>query len=539
MHEATLFDDTVIPKAAVLDENLLHNIFCNEQPTAIQAVLIPGLVQERTEQVRDLRIRIDRLRALLQENEATERKATVELHALRYASASPVRRLPSELLAEVFACCQIDDDSKESAMIVSHVCSRWRAVAFGSARLWTCLTVTRTYAQNRDHWEQIVAWFARASPLLLDVRILSKDKRTQKSPIPQYPLFAASGTAELSAQVGKLTLHALCQLDVMESLFHPGASFSQLAYFEADNPNSRIVTDALPSTAHCPNLRTVVLQNLYDLTDEKLSVGFPLPWFQLEVLSMGNFTDYDEVGTVFLGCTGLRKADLSGIGMGHISEGLKNSMTVFSMLEDLNLELMEFPSAIFDLTHYPALTKLRLSATGADWYCEDYHSELLALADHMPALTDLTLGAFCMTRKYPGQTERGDYNMTSVFARLSSLRTLRFEDCYMHHWFFAGLRLDAELAILPHLETLDLSDTKIAGAACEDTTRLATEELYRAVKSRAGPPGCGESLRLLRVGLPFGVIKIEVGPVYDYLVKRLHCLRPEVHVEIEYWTSLL
>lgn len=533
MHQVARLENSAAEFASKLDDGLRHAIFHNEHPTAMQAAKIPALVQERTKQVHDLRIRIDRSRALLEEDELTEKEAALELHALRCASASSVRRLPSELLVEVFSWCQSDDESDGmSALTVSHVSSQWRAVALGAAELWTRLTVTRTYAQNQDHWQQIVAWFARASPLPLDIRILPKVRRPT-SPTPEYPLFAASSAPQLSAQVGKLVLHPVCQLDVTGLLYHPGASFPQLTHLEIDNPDWTIVTDVLP-TFHCPTLRSVVLGNLYGFLKEKLPAGFPLPWSQLEVLSMDGFTEYDDVGTVFLSCSRLRKADLNGNSVGQISEELNSSGTVFSRIEDLILELCDFPWNIVHLAHYPALTKLRLTSAGAGWSCKDHLDGLVALADHMPALNDLTLGYIDMSEKVLEVVEPGDDNIAAVLAHLPSLRILRLENCRIHPSLFARLRTHGtEPAILPDLETLDLSDTQFLEFTPEETRRAA-ENLYRAVTSRATPAAsCGGGLRRLHVGLPFGYIKSRGDVSFASLTEGLHSLRPEVHVQID------
>lgn len=537
MHETTQLVDSAIQTPAVLDSDFLHVILHNELPSAIQARQIPGLVQEREKQVRDLRLHIDRLRAL----EVKEKQAALELHALRCASASPVRRLPSELLVEVFACCQSNDDSYMSSMTVSHVCYRWRAVAFGAARLWTRLTVTRTYARTYDlHLPQIVAWFARASPLPVDIHINSKVAREYGTPAPAYPLFATSSAPQLSAQVRKLVLHPMCHQDVEEALYIPGASFPQLTHLEVHEPDVNlgeavIVISLFGDACHCPKLRTVVLGDLTGLTSQAMPRGFPLPWYQLEILSIDGFVAYDAVCTVFLSCSRLLKAQLSGEDFGDNVVGLdlsKYAGTVFSSLEDLDLELSMFPSNITNLAHYPALTKFRLSSADSDWSCEDHHAELLALVGHMPMLTDLTLVAFNLSRSTHEEVGSGEDSITSILAHLPTLHTLRLEYCYVHISLFTRLRVQAsQPVILPHLETLELSATQFVGTIPEGTA-CGVEELYGAVKSRATSAGQVERMRRLRVGLPFGNIERRKGEPYASLSEKLRSLGPEVRVRI-------
>lgn len=56
---------------------------------------------------------------------------------------SPVRHIPCEILGEIFAFCvdvadgtKSTDDPRESPILMSHICSRWRDVALNTPRLW-------------------------------------------------------------------------------------------------------------------------------------------------------------------------------------------------------------------------------------------------------------------------------------------------------------------------------------------------------------------------------------------------------------------
>ncbi|KAJ7230286.1 hypothetical protein GGX14DRAFT_582744 [Mycena pura] len=67
------------------------------------------------------------------------------------AILSPLRRMPPEVLAEVFLWSlpprYVDYkrggyDVKESPWVLTHVCSRWRAVALSTSSLWSCIVIT-------------------------------------------------------------------------------------------------------------------------------------------------------------------------------------------------------------------------------------------------------------------------------------------------------------------------------------------------------------------------------------------------------------
>ncbi|EIM87221.1 uncharacterized protein STEHIDRAFT_45579, partial [Stereum hirsutum FP-91666 SS1] len=63
-----------------------------------------------------------------------------DLHALKQI-LSPMRRLPLELLSRIFFHVLEDHDSDDQAVmhslsLICQVCSGWRALAFGTPRLW-------------------------------------------------------------------------------------------------------------------------------------------------------------------------------------------------------------------------------------------------------------------------------------------------------------------------------------------------------------------------------------------------------------------
>ncbi|KAJ7474193.1 hypothetical protein FB451DRAFT_1248279 [Mycena latifolia] len=63
---------------------------------------------------------------------------------------SPVRRIPSEILAQIFLLCRDNSldtfqyfvtDPRRAPMLLGHVSSRWRQVSRSSPRLWDHLHI--------------------------------------------------------------------------------------------------------------------------------------------------------------------------------------------------------------------------------------------------------------------------------------------------------------------------------------------------------------------------------------------------------------
>ncbi|KAJ7471461.1 hypothetical protein B0H11DRAFT_1812212 [Mycena galericulata] len=72
------------------------------------------------------------------ENQRSELDIFVKRHR---AAVSTLRRLPSEILLEIFAHCRDDNLTNNAPWGIVRVCSRWRAVALASPRLWSYFSV--------------------------------------------------------------------------------------------------------------------------------------------------------------------------------------------------------------------------------------------------------------------------------------------------------------------------------------------------------------------------------------------------------------
>ncbi|KAJ6545032.1 hypothetical protein DFH09DRAFT_1367649 [Mycena vulgaris] len=80
-------------------------------------------------------------------NECSARRRELREFAYTQRSAfSPFRRLPSELLAEIFLQCREQESSwglrSNSEWVVAQVCGRWRAVALSTPSLWADIEVS-------------------------------------------------------------------------------------------------------------------------------------------------------------------------------------------------------------------------------------------------------------------------------------------------------------------------------------------------------------------------------------------------------------
>ncbi|KAJ7654033.1 hypothetical protein DFH06DRAFT_520939 [Mycena polygramma] len=121
-----------------------------------------------------------------------KREEVVEQVRRNQAMISPVRRIPQELICEVFGWVALsDDDAEEDAnglnappWYLGHICQSWRASALSCPRLWTSVTIPRSPPSPRDrllvetqilhsaHASLKVHWFASAHGDVPDPRVV-------------------------------------------------------------------------------------------------------------------------------------------------------------------------------------------------------------------------------------------------------------------------------------------------------------------------------------------------------------------------------
>ncbi|KAJ7246169.1 hypothetical protein B0H12DRAFT_1054075, partial [Mycena haematopus] len=117
-----------------------HLLNTNELPQDPDLALIRPAAQKTAARLACLEAEISRLKVQLNHLEA-EHAVLSKYHAQNTAILSPVRRVPVEILAEVFSLTlpRISDarlDISTSPWVLTHVSSRWRAVAVSKSSLW-------------------------------------------------------------------------------------------------------------------------------------------------------------------------------------------------------------------------------------------------------------------------------------------------------------------------------------------------------------------------------------------------------------------
>lgn len=249
--------------------------------------LIDAIVSERKTQISILALqmanvdtairKLAAIQAKLEENSAHVRGSLLAHKAL----TSPARRIPPEILGEVFYHClsktpYITPRDVESPMVLARVCRHWREVAISTPRLWSSLSIYLHRTACKAYRRGCESWLGRAKSVSLTLRVLN-----------DVNMFAAEPTSlssvvqwlrPLIGQSSDLWWHG----PSLPALFVPDT--------ETDLPIQRLRITAHRETPsiHFPGpatrLRSASLQCLnYDLQSlDKIN----LPWDSLVELNM-------------------------------------------------------------------------------------------------------------------------------------------------------------------------------------------------------------------------------------------------------------
>jgi hypothetical protein len=121
---------------------------------------------------------ITRLNAIL--DGLTRKRDTLQTYTqLHTALVAPIRRLPPEVLSEIFLCCKDENNISHPRLnkvplLLGGVCGRWRTVALSTPRLWNSFALTIRPKYLKSDAMLAKTWLARAATCPLTIRLGSR-----------------------------------------------------------------------------------------------------------------------------------------------------------------------------------------------------------------------------------------------------------------------------------------------------------------------------------------------------------------------------
>ncbi|KAK7023070.1 hypothetical protein R3P38DRAFT_2957360 [Favolaschia claudopus] len=325
---------------------------------------------------------------------------------LRMAIA-PIRKLPAELLAEIFLIVR---DSlirfrERDCIRLSHVCAHWRSVAQSTPQLWTSrLVLMPKTTPSVNHLTSIKQWLDRSAPFSIPI-VLQIPEQHQKTVDPNA-LVAVLATA---AQRWKTADFDILSLDVLSHI--PAGSLQSLKVLHLRCPDVRNHS-MVPAFLTAGNLRRVIL-------DTRFSSNLLLPWSQLTYIYMAE-PDPMECLDILVRCATLESAFFTTHQWEELPEMSHRPMTTLERLKFLHIDF-ELMGATPDSLYYspfitclalPALKTLSLAPSDSPWSSAEFtqfqlrcpnlevlsverstlsSNDLLAVLRHAPSLLRLEL----------------------------------------------------------------------------------------------------------------------------------------------------
>ncbi|KAK7443465.1 hypothetical protein VKT23_015638 [Stygiomarasmius scandens] len=159
------------------DSHFTHLLKTNYSASAEESRLIRGMLKESKQVVDDIDKEIAALRASIKKRLVRRNYIAAKMDAHR-ALISPIRRLSSELISEIFIHCLSDDHNpvrsiKEAPLLLTRICRLWREIALADPRLWKSLHIHIPYHYNDEGVEKILnqrslgmsSWLSRSGSL--------------------------------------------------------------------------------------------------------------------------------------------------------------------------------------------------------------------------------------------------------------------------------------------------------------------------------------------------------------------------------------
>ncbi|KAK0467610.1 hypothetical protein IW261DRAFT_1058667 [Armillaria novae-zelandiae] len=124
------------------DAQIIELLQTNAPPTLVQTQSLQATLSETPNRIAELDSLIDSTASLLRYL-TNDRNQALENQANAKKILSPCRRLPNELVTDIFIRCSLHDRDSSSLDLrafrwtLSHVCRKWREVAIGTPEIWS------------------------------------------------------------------------------------------------------------------------------------------------------------------------------------------------------------------------------------------------------------------------------------------------------------------------------------------------------------------------------------------------------------------
>ncbi|KAF8150224.1 hypothetical protein B0H34DRAFT_180458 [Crassisporium funariophilum] len=172
----------------------------NYVPTDDEITQIEKLIQKPTLQLELLETRMEAMRSMLKQLELEHEVLLCAIQRYR-ALLSPMRRIPIDILQEVFTYCVPSEHNasmcaEEAPILLTQVCSSWRQIALRTPRLWATIHIAITPKAQGSNFDPDDAKYPLMANHLSALRLAAVHKWLRRT--GAAPLFISLDDLEAS-----------------------------------------------------------------------------------------------------------------------------------------------------------------------------------------------------------------------------------------------------------------------------------------------------------------------------------------------------
>lgn len=443
--------------------------------------------------------------ALVMSEEATA-KSIANLRSL----LSPIRRLPPEILTEIFQYCLPPDkfirpSPYEAPLLLTHVCSAWRNACLANPLLWRSLEITNgTGTLDMNHRRNVSAlthmWFSRAGTCPLSFSVEDDNIWVQR-------VMSTLGNLDHRFRHLKINIPQSAGLQ-----FEPDRNYSALETFEIFTPQGledfQVATLSSSLLMNAPKLREFIWNNGAHLPPSHIRMH----WGNLTRLTLNTSINIDQCLMIMSKLERVTHLTfhnicLSNPSVSHLNVTLPE-LTSFIVCADYNI------SRIFEEVTIPKLNELILNLRywpnrSITNFLRRSRCPLQSLNLYFPPLTESDL-IECLQivqstlKEFTVQSNPGMYSVTdNIIDRLTDTGV--------------GEVLCPNLSVMALYDCISCSPGRFANMVRSRLRPLPT------IPSDSDVPGSTHIRRFQRV-VPLRVIEMYDGEVELHQLKELRAL---------------
>ncbi|KIM80375.1 hypothetical protein PILCRDRAFT_89650 [Piloderma croceum F 1598] len=436
-----------------------HLLRTIQAPNATEAIHLREALRLANPIVHQLDDDIPHVQMLLDELRR-KRELLLKFIAEQNAIVAPIRRLPAEILAEIFVLCMNYDissfDPMQSPLLVGRVCRGWRQVALSTQKLWSSITVT----DYRSSSKMVKLWMSRAISAPLTIHLNSAHHYS-------------SNVGEIESVIAVLVQYCDRWQHLDMNFYRTRAScLSSIRHNLPLLESLRIRS----STAFVNIFEVAPHLHTLSLDSWSSRIRLKVPWSQLTELETQVSCSTDGLYTLKLmpnlvKCT-MHKSDNSGSVLPHNISVITLSHLRFFCILGIR------PDNIFNHLHLPTISALRIGyqeMSGMRWYSRQPFMSLLS------SRTLRKLEIEDGLDEYQDSTHIGHFLQATPALEELHLRGLNYPwvtDDLLH----LLTRCANTDVLVPALETLEISSELIpcgpSTSMIESRWRIAKEDGY-------------------------------------------------------------